>query len=78
MCRRRGIGKTTVDALRGVAQKASLSFWDAMESLMTNPESSRAVGASEGVSRIDSTIAEGIRRRSRRIICGMCWTRPGI
>src|ERR1700676_1798237 len=39
----RGIGKTTVDALRGVAQKESLSFWDAMESLMTNPESSRAV-----------------------------------
>ncbi len=39
----RGIGKTTVDALREVAQKESLSFWDAMESLMTNPASSRAV-----------------------------------
>ncbi len=39
----RGIGKTTVDALRDVAQKESLSFWDAMESLMTNPASSRAV-----------------------------------
>jgi DNA helicase-2/ATP-dependent DNA helicase PcrA len=39
----RGIGKTTVEALRDVAQKESLSFWDAMESLMTNPASSRAV-----------------------------------
>jgi DNA helicase-2/ATP-dependent DNA helicase PcrA len=39
----RGIGKTTVDALRDVAQKEGLSFWDAMESLMTNPASSRAV-----------------------------------
>src|ERR1700739_972948 len=39
----RGSGKTTVDALRDVAQKESLSFWDAMESLMTNPASSRAV-----------------------------------
>jgi DNA helicase-2/ATP-dependent DNA helicase PcrA len=39
----RGIGKTTVDALRDGAQKESLSFWDAMESLMTNPASSRAV-----------------------------------
>jgi DNA helicase-2/ATP-dependent DNA helicase PcrA len=39
----RGIGKTTVDALREVAQRESLSFWDAMESLMTSPASSRAV-----------------------------------
>jgi DNA helicase-2/ATP-dependent DNA helicase PcrA len=39
----RGIGKSTVDALRDVAQKESLSFWDAMESLMTNPANSRAV-----------------------------------
>ncbi len=39
----RGIGKTTVDALRDTAQRESLSFWDAMESLMTNPASSRAV-----------------------------------
>jgi DNA helicase-2/ATP-dependent DNA helicase PcrA len=39
----RGIGKTTVDALRDVAQKESLSFWDAMESIMTSPASSRAV-----------------------------------
>src|SRR6266481_3425893 len=39
----RGIGKTTVDAMRDAAQKESLSFWDAMESLMTNPASSRAV-----------------------------------
>jgi DNA helicase-2/ATP-dependent DNA helicase PcrA len=39
----RGIGKTTVDALRDVAQKESLSFWDGLESIMTNPASSRAV-----------------------------------
>jgi DNA helicase-2/ATP-dependent DNA helicase PcrA len=39
----RGIGKTTGDALRDIAEKESLSFWDAMESLMTSPASSRAV-----------------------------------
>jgi DNA helicase-2/ATP-dependent DNA helicase PcrA len=39
----RGIGKTTVDALREIAQKENLSFWDGMESLMTSPASSRAV-----------------------------------
>src|ERR1700758_609299 len=39
----RGIGKTTIDALRDVAQPENLSFWDAMESLMTSPGASRAV-----------------------------------
>jgi DNA helicase-2/ATP-dependent DNA helicase PcrA len=39
----RGIGKTTIDALRDVAQRENLSFWDAMESLMTSPGASRAV-----------------------------------
>src|SRR6516162_2589945 len=39
----RGIGKTTVDALREISQKENLSFWDGMESLMTSPASSRAV-----------------------------------
>jgi DNA helicase-2/ATP-dependent DNA helicase PcrA len=39
----RGIGKTTVDALRDIAQQENLSFWDAMESLMTSPHASRAV-----------------------------------
>lgn len=39
----RGIGKTTVDALREIAQKENVSFWDGMESLMTSPASSRAV-----------------------------------
>jgi DNA helicase-2/ATP-dependent DNA helicase PcrA len=38
----RGIGKTTVDALRDITQREGLSFWDAMESLMTSPTSSRA------------------------------------
>ncbi len=38
----RGIGKTTVDALRDLASRDSLSFWDAMESLLTSPASSRA------------------------------------
>ena len=38
----RGIGKTTVDALRDTASLENLSFWDAMESLLTNPASSRA------------------------------------
>jgi DNA helicase II / ATP-dependent DNA helicase PcrA len=38
----RGIGKTTVDALREITQRENLSFWDAMESLMTSPASSRA------------------------------------
>ena len=39
----RGIGKTTVDALRDIAQRETLPFWDAMESLMTSPGSTRAV-----------------------------------
>jgi len=39
----RGIGKTTVDALREIAGREKLSLWDAIESLMTNPASTRAV-----------------------------------
>ena len=39
----RGIGKTTVDALRDITQRENLSFWDAMESLMTSPNGSRSV-----------------------------------
>jgi len=39
----RGIGKTTVETLRDIAQRESLSFWEAMESLMTSPGSNRAV-----------------------------------
>jgi DNA helicase II / ATP-dependent DNA helicase PcrA len=38
----RGIGKTTIDALRDIVQRENLTFWDAMESLMTSPASSRA------------------------------------
>jgi DNA helicase-2/ATP-dependent DNA helicase PcrA len=38
----RGIGKTTVDALRELATRENLSFWDSMESLLTSPASSRA------------------------------------
>jgi DNA helicase II / ATP-dependent DNA helicase PcrA len=39
----RGIGKTTVDALRDIALRETLSFWEAIESLMTSPGGSRAV-----------------------------------
>jgi len=39
----RGIGKTTVDALREIADREKLSLWDAIESLMTSPSSTRAV-----------------------------------
>jgi DNA helicase II / ATP-dependent DNA helicase PcrA len=38
----RGIGKTTVDALREIADRERLTLWDAMESLMTSPTSTRA------------------------------------
>lgn len=38
----RGIGKTTVDALREIADRERLSLWDAIESLLTNPASTRA------------------------------------
>jgi len=38
----RGIGKTTVDALRDIADREKLSLWDAIESLMTAPTSTRA------------------------------------
>ena len=39
----RGIGKTTLDALRGISEREGLSLWEAIESLMTNPASTRAV-----------------------------------
>jgi DNA helicase II / ATP-dependent DNA helicase PcrA len=39
----RGIGKTTVDALREIADRERLSLWDSIESLMTNPASTRAI-----------------------------------
>src|SRR5215468_7411267 len=38
----RGIGKTTADALRDIAQRETLSFWDAMESLMAGGAAGRA------------------------------------
>lgn len=39
----RGIGKTTVDSLRDIADREGLSLWEAIESLMTSPASTRAV-----------------------------------
>lgn len=39
----RGIGKTTVDTLREISEREGLSLWDASESLMTSPSSTRAV-----------------------------------
>ena len=39
----RGIGKTSVDGLREIADREGLSLWDAVESLLTSPGSSRAV-----------------------------------
>ncbi len=39
----RGIGKTTVDALRDITQRENLSFWHAMQSLVTSPNASRSV-----------------------------------
>jgi DNA helicase II / ATP-dependent DNA helicase PcrA len=38
----RGIGKTTLDTLREIADREFLSLWEAIESLMTNPASTRA------------------------------------
>ena len=39
----RGIGKTTLDALREIADRERSSLWDAIESLLTNPNSTRSV-----------------------------------
>jgi DNA helicase-2/ATP-dependent DNA helicase PcrA len=39
----RGIGKTTVDTLREIAEREGLSLWDAIESVLTSPAASRAV-----------------------------------
>jgi len=55
----RGIGKSTVDALRDLAQKESLSFWDAMESLMTNPANSRAVAPLRAFRELIGQLQEG-------------------
>jgi DNA helicase II / ATP-dependent DNA helicase PcrA len=38
----RGIGKTTVDSLRAIVEAEGLSLWEAIESFMTNPASTRA------------------------------------
>jgi DNA helicase II / ATP-dependent DNA helicase PcrA len=38
----RGIGKTTVDSLREIAERERLPLWDGIESLMTSPASTRA------------------------------------
>jgi DNA helicase-2/ATP-dependent DNA helicase PcrA len=55
----RGIGKSTVDALRDLAQGESLSFWDAMESLMTNPANSRAVAPLRAFRELIARLQEG-------------------
>src|SRR5215472_5455594 len=55
----RGIGKSTVDALRDLAHKESLSFWDAMESLMTNPANSRAVAPLRAFRELIARLQEG-------------------
>jgi DNA helicase II / ATP-dependent DNA helicase PcrA len=39
----RGIGKTTVDSLRETADREGLSLWEAIESHLTSPGSTRAV-----------------------------------
>ncbi|HYA26275.1 MAG TPA: UvrD-helicase domain-containing protein [Terriglobales bacterium] len=38
----RGIGKTTLDTLREIAEREKLSLWDSIESLLTSPSSTRA------------------------------------
>jgi DNA helicase-2/ATP-dependent DNA helicase PcrA len=54
----RGIGKTTVDALRDTASLENLSFWDATESLLTNPASSRATAPLRAFRGIDCSSSE--------------------
>jgi DNA helicase-2/ATP-dependent DNA helicase PcrA len=39
----RGIGKTSVETLRDIADRENLSLWDAIESMMTSPASTRAL-----------------------------------
>lgn len=39
----RGIGKTTLDTLRDIADREQLSLWVAIESLLTSPASTRAL-----------------------------------
>lgn len=39
----RGIGKTTLDTLRDIAQRENSSYWSAVESLITSPNASRSV-----------------------------------
>jgi len=39
----RGIGKTTVDTLRGIAEREGLSLWEAIASSLSSPASTRAV-----------------------------------
>jgi len=39
----RGIGKTTLDTLRDIAQRENSSYWSAIEALITSPNASRSL-----------------------------------
>ena len=59
----RGIGKTTVETLRDIAQRETLSFWEAMESLMTSPGSNRAVAPLRAFRELVLSLREAYRTK---------------
>jgi len=63
MCRRGALEDDGGCRCAGVAQKASLSFWDAMESLMTNPESSRAVAPLRAFRELIQRLQDGYAKK---------------
>jgi DNA helicase II / ATP-dependent DNA helicase PcrA len=59
----RGIGKTTLDTLREIADRESLSLWEAIESLMTNPASTRATAPLRAFRELILALGEGYGQR---------------
>jgi len=55
----RGIGKTTVDALRDIADREGLPLWDAIESMLTSPGSTRAVAPLRAFRELITRLQEG-------------------
>jgi DNA helicase-2/ATP-dependent DNA helicase PcrA len=59
----RGIGKTTVDTLREIADRGKLSLWDAIESLLASPSSMRSVAPTRSFRELILRIGEAYAQK---------------
>ena len=75
----RGIGKTTVDALREIADRERLSLWDAIESLMTSPAPTRAIAPLRAFRELVVRLQRGLQHQGAGGISAVsCWKKPAI